>query len=105
MLAQNNEYLQEAADSIYKANSEEIVRQQCRAREDAERRERTLVRNYNILKHDLNVANEENAALKEDIAVANEENATLKEDIAALLARIHELETTTATIENNESKY
>ncbi|MBO5070985.1 MAG: Rpn family recombination-promoting nuclease/putative transposase, partial [Roseburia sp.] len=33
MLAQNNEYLQEAADSIYKANSEEIVRQQCRARE------------------------------------------------------------------------
>lgn len=78
MLAQNNEYLQEAADSIYKANSEEIVRQQCRAREDAERRERTLVRNYNLIKHDL--------------AVANEENAALKEDNAALLARIRELE-------------
>ena len=28
-----------AADSIYKANTDEIVRQQCRAREEAERRE------------------------------------------------------------------
>ena len=85
MLAQNNEYLKEAADSIYKANSEEIVRQQCRAREDAERRERTLVRNYNLMKQYLAVANEENKALKGD-------NATLKEDNAALLARIRELE-------------
>ena len=50
MLAQNNEYLEEAANSIYQANAEEIVRQQCRAREDAERRERTLIRNYNLIK-------------------------------------------------------
>ena len=92
MLAQNNEYLQEAADSIYKANSEEIVRQQCRAREDAERRERTLIRNYNLIKQDLAVANE-------NLAVANEENAALKEDNAALLARIRELEAITATSE------
>ena len=41
MLAQNNEYLEEAANSIYQANAKEIVRQQCRAREDAERREPT----------------------------------------------------------------
>ena len=57
---------------------DDVIRQQCRAREDAERRERTLVRNYNLIKHDL--------------AVANEENAALKEDNAALLARIRELE-------------
>ena len=43
-LIKGNEYLQEAADSIYKANADEIVRQQCRAREEAERRERTLER-------------------------------------------------------------
>ena len=44
MLAQNDEYLQAAATSIRIANEEEIVREQCRAREDALRRERTLER-------------------------------------------------------------
>ena len=44
MLAKDNEYLQEAANSLYVANADEIVRQQCIAREDAERRERTLER-------------------------------------------------------------
>ncbi len=44
MLAKENEYLQEAASSLYVANADEIVRQQCIAREDAERRERTLER-------------------------------------------------------------
>ena len=44
MLTKENEYLQEAAESLYVANADEIVRQQCIAREDAERRERTLER-------------------------------------------------------------
>ena len=44
MMANDNEYLQEAAESLYVANADEIVRQQYRAREDAERRERTLER-------------------------------------------------------------
>lgn len=42
MLTKENEYLQEAAESLYVANADEIVRQQCIAREDAERRNRTL---------------------------------------------------------------
>ena len=46
MLAKENEYMQEAANSLYAANADEIVREQCRAREDAERRERTAERNY-----------------------------------------------------------
>ena len=53
MLAKNNEALQEAATNLYIANSDEIVRQQCRAREDAERRERTLERNNRLLKEKL----------------------------------------------------
>ena len=44
MLAKENEYLQEAAQSLYVANADEIVRQKCIAREEAERRERTLER-------------------------------------------------------------
>ena len=47
MLAKENEYLQEAAQSLYVANADEIVRQKCIAREDAERRERTLERLVN----------------------------------------------------------
>ena len=39
MLVENNEYLQETAEALYEANADEIVRQQCRARKDAEIRE------------------------------------------------------------------
>lgn len=82
MLAQNNEYLEEAANSIYQANAEEIVRQQCRAREDAERRERTLIRNYNRAIEELNVA--------------NQEKVSLQNEIASLQTRIRELEAQTS---------
>ena len=50
MFAKDNEYLQEAAESLYVANADEIVRQQCRAREDAERLQRTLERDNKLLK-------------------------------------------------------
>lgn len=58
MLADNNEFIEETVEALYVANSDEIVRQQCRAREDAERRERTLIRNNQRLK-------DENAGLKD----------------------------------------
>lgn len=50
MLAKNNEYLEETAESLYRANADEIVRQQCLTREDAERRERTLERDNQKLR-------------------------------------------------------
>ena len=53
MLTKENEYLQEAAESLYVANADEIVRQQCVAREDAERRERTLERDKRLLQEAL----------------------------------------------------
>ena len=53
MLAVNNEYMEEAVEALYVANADEIVRQQCRAREDAERRERTLERDNKKLKEEL----------------------------------------------------
>ena len=69
MLARENEYLQEAAKSIYVANADEIVRQQCLAREDAERRERTLERDKRILQEELEKAKEEIRELKEKLKV------------------------------------
>ena len=64
MLADNNEFIEETVEALYVANSDEIVRQQCRAREDAEKRERTLVRNNRKLKDENAGLKNENAELK-----------------------------------------
>ena len=74
MLAKENEYLQEAAESLYVANADEIVRQQCVAREDAERRERTLEKiaeQHRIAKEDaergLKEAEQREAELRQEV--------------------------------------
>ena len=79
MLAEKNEYLQEAAQSVYMANAEEIIRQKCLAREEAERHERTL-------KRDMKKLLEENVAVKAEYAAVKEENAALSARIAELEA-------------------
>ena len=76
MFAKDNEYLQEAAECLYVANADEIVRQQCRAREDAERLQRTLERDNTLLKKQLASANEDlanaNTRIKElEAIIAN----------------------------------
>ena len=68
MLAKDNEYLQETADSLYKANADEIIRQQCRAREEAERHERTMKRDIRLLKEENNNLKEQNTDLIEEIS-------------------------------------
>lgn len=76
MLAKENEYMQEAANSLYVANADEIVREQCRAREDAERRERTLERD----KRRLSQENSELVAqVSEQAAQLSEKDAQLRE--------------------------
>ena len=80
MLAQNSEALQEAAANLYIANSDEIVRQQCRAREDAELRERTLERNNRLLKEE--VAKHKKALLEKDSALAEMGNTLTEKDNA-----------------------
>ena len=71
--------MQEAAESLYVANADEIVRQQCRAREDAERLQRTLERDNTLLKKQLATANKNlataNARIKElEAIIANATN-------------------------------
>ena len=78
MLTMENEFLKETAESLYTANADEIVRQQCLAREDAECRERTYER-------DKKRYLEEKQQFLKEISALQSENATL-------LAKIHELE-------------
>ena len=74
MLAKDNDYLQEAAESLYIANADEIVRQQCRAREDAERRERTLVRDLRIAEEKLAKKDEMIRELQDRISKMEQKN-------------------------------
>ena len=48
MLAKDNEYLESAANSLFEANADRIVQERCRARREAERRERTLERDIKL---------------------------------------------------------
>ena len=89
-LIKDNEYLQEAADSIYKANADEIVRQQCRAREEAERRERTLERDIKNLQEDLENTRIERDVFKEDLESTKEERDKLKEELERLKKKYNE---------------
>ena len=81
MLAEKNEYLQEAAQSVYVANADELVRQKCRAREEAERHERTLKRNMEKLQ-------EKNSSLQKENSILQKENATKDAYIAELEAAL-----------------
>lgn len=77
MLAKDNESMQEAVNSIYMANANEMVRQRCLAREEAERHERTMLRNIKILEDKNMELKDENNALREKIAVLEAENKKL----------------------------
>lgn len=78
MLAQNDEYLQEAAASIRIANEAEIVREQCRAREDALRRERTLERDKKRLLAENATLQSENSSLQSEITSLRKQLAELR---------------------------
>ena len=85
MLAKNNEYLEEAAESIYKANADDILMQKCRAREEAERYERIAQRTIQLLQ-------DENSALKDEKTLWQDEKAVLQDELEVLRKRIVELE-------------
>ena len=81
MLAQNDEYLQAAATSIRIANEEDMIREHCRAREDALRRERTLERDNKILLAEKQELLDKNIALQHELS-------NLRKQLAALQAQV-----------------
>lgn len=91
-MVKDKEYLQEAADSIYNANADEIVRQQCRAREEAERRERTLERDIKKLQDYSEELQGDIANLKENVADLEEKNLQQELLIKELQAKLAGLE-------------
>ena len=83
MLAENNEYLKEASETVYELSQEEQIRMQCEAREDYNRRMlgigRMLARQTRELKEKDAIIAEKDSALSEQAAII----AALKEQLAA----------------------
>lgn len=78
MLAQKDEYIRDAAGTIYQVSQEEMIRLQCEAREDYFRRQRDVECHmqelYNTTQEQQDIIQEQQAA----IAVLREEIARLK---------------------------
>ncbi len=83
MYAEKNEYLKEAAKSVYIANEDEMVRERCFYREEAERYERTWKRDLDILKDKLAEKDEALTEKDEALAKKDDEIARLKEALQA----------------------
>ena len=81
MIAENDPSLQSASATLYKLNADEIVRQQCRAREDYYQLENTHIRSIKLLEEELA---EKNASLAEKDASLAEKDASLAEKDASL---------------------
>ena len=90
MLAENNEYLKEATETVYELSQEEQIRMQCEAREDYNRRMlgigRTIARQTRELKEkDAIIAEKDSALAEKDSALAEKDSI-----IAALQAQLAE---------------
>lgn len=68
MIAENNEYIKEASDTIYQLSREESIRLQCEAREDYYRRQRSVQNQLREAEERATVAEAENMELRAEIA-------------------------------------
>ncbi|MBR1389985.1 MAG: PD-(D/E)XK nuclease family transposase, partial [Lachnospiraceae bacterium] len=92
MIAENDTSLQSASATLYKLNADELVREQCRAREDYYRLMNTHKHKMQLLEDELA---EKNASLAKQAASLAEKDASLAEKDASLAeqaALIHALE-------------
>ena len=88
MLAENNEYLKEATETVYEISQEEQIRMQCEAREDYNRRMlgigRLLAKQTRKLKEQAAIIAEKDSALMEKDSALAEQTAVLAEKDSAL---------------------
>ena len=81
MLTKDNEYLSAAGNSLFDANSDYLIREQCIARELAERHERTMKRDIRVLK-------EKNSELQVQIDTLAKEKAELESLVQKLQKKL-----------------
>ena len=79
MIAEKNKYMSEAAMAMYELNADEIIRQQCMAREEYNRYEKMMARKLAEANEQLAEANEQLAGANEQIAEARKDAEEAKE--------------------------
>ena len=70
MIAQSDKYMSEAAAEIYRMNADEIIKEQCRAREDYYRHERYMKKRLEEAEQRATVAEQEIQAAKQETQAA-----------------------------------
>ena len=92
MLANGNEYLEAAAESIFMANSDKMIQQKCRARQEAERYERTVARDMLRLKEENAQLVTDNAQLTADIVRLNNHIQNMESQMEQMASMIRDLQ-------------
>ena len=108
MLAENNEYLKEATETVYEISQEEQIRMQCEAREDYNRRMlgigRLLAKQTRELKEQAAIIAEKDSALTEQAAVLAEKDSALAEKDSALAEKDAIIAALQAQLEERKSQ-
>ena len=84
MTAKNDEYLMEATKTLYNLNADDMVRQRCQARMDAELQEQYLLKKIDALTTDNDKLTANNDKLTADNAAKDAEIEALKRKLAEL---------------------
>lgn len=84
MTAKNDEYLMEATKTLYNLNADDMVRQRCQARMDAELQEQYLLKKIDALTTDNDKLTAHNDKLTADNAAKDAEIEALKRKLAEL---------------------
>ena len=84
MTAKNDEYLMEATKTLYNLNADDMVRQRCQARMDAELQEQYLLKKIDTLAADNDKLMVDNNKLTADNAAKDAEIEALKKKLAEL---------------------
>lgn len=92
MIAEKNEAMQEASQAIYEFSADELIRQQCRARDEYYRKERTRERDEAAM----------TAKIKEQAATIDELTAKLAEMSDSFAALTKEVEKLKVQLEQNK---
>ena len=84
MTAKNDEYLMEVTKTLYNLNADDMVRQRCQARMDAELQEQYLLKKIDTLTTDNDKLTADNDKLTADNAAKDAEIEALKRKLAEL---------------------
>ncbi|MDD7642682.1 MAG: hypothetical protein PUK75_09460 [bacterium] len=102
MIAEKNKYMSEVAMAMYELNADEIIRQQCMAREEYNRYEKMMARKLAEANAQLAEANEQLAGANEELAEARKDAEKAKKEVEQERRNVVEV---TRQLEQEHSNY